>query len=115
MYELLLKQDLPNLQVVSLNSNPFLFRIICKELLAYDKSKLKTINRTSFNEPFLNSIQVLKSNSINDNHTIEYKAQEIKLHGLSGLLYIKYYGEHPCEFRFDFFRNHSMKALPFEQ
>jgi hypothetical protein len=100
MHELFLEQNLPKFEVVSIYLNPFLFRFICKEILTFDKSKLKTISKTSYYESLLEENQFTEPNSNNYNQIVEYKIQDIKIHGLPYSLYIKYYGEHPFEFHF---------------
>lgn len=102
MIEILLKQNPPNYQVVSIYSNPFIFRIICKELLAYDKSQMKTISSTHPNNPFIENIYITKNNLTNGSLPVEYKVQQIKLQNQTCSLFIKYFGEHPCEFYFHF-------------
>jgi hypothetical protein len=100
MIEIILNQPIPFLEIITINSNPFLFRLIYKEILLFEKLEPLLIDKQTLDlsiEEFINN-QTIDLEFLN--LPVEYRITKLKYNEKFIYLNVKYQGENPTAFYF---------------
>jgi hypothetical protein len=100
MNELLLNQPIPYLKLITIESSPFLFRFICRELYVHNKSHLINLSHENIEWHLSPKIILTEMKNSSSIYPISYELQELNSQFEVIYLLISHIGKHPNAFYF---------------